>query len=74
MRFRWPMPHEIATLYMILLLYRTTDHRTFHVPYRAADALPDSVQTFMSLAISERQNNPIASAAQFAGKSDQLVG
>lgn len=66
MRFRWPMPHEIATLYMILLLHRTADHRTFHLPYRTQDAMPDSVRMFIAQAVGERKINPFSNSAQLA--------
>lgn len=77
MRFRWPMPHEIATLYMILLIHRTADHRTFHVAYRARDAMPDSVKMFIAQAVGERQINPFSTSAQLAETlvgSDQVAG
>ncbi|WP_236621292.1 hypothetical protein, partial [Rhodopirellula sallentina] len=76
MRFRWPMPHEIATLYMTLLLHRTVDHRTFHVAYRAQDAMPDSVKMFIAQAVGERKINPFSTSAQLAEilvASDQVA-
>ena len=64
------------TLYMILLLHRAVDHRTFHVPCRAFDAMPDCIRSFMIQTVGERKLNPIASAVQLIEtlkQPDQLV-
>jgi len=44
----WPMPNEIASLYMFLLLRRMEEARTLRLPYRAEEKMPDAVRQFIA--------------------------
>lgn len=43
LRWHWPMPSEIATQYIMLLLAAMKEHRDLRLPPRAMDQMPDVV-------------------------------
>ncbi|PHQ34808.1 hypothetical protein [Rhodopirellula bahusiensis] len=42
--FRWPLPSEIASQYMVLLLCEMKEGRSLRLPFRADQVQPEPVQ------------------------------
>jgi len=43
-RFRWPLPTEIASQYVLLMLCEMKDGRSLSLPYRADQVQPEAVK------------------------------
>ncbi|WP_145284443.1 hypothetical protein [Rosistilla oblonga] len=43
-RFRWPLPWEIASQYILLMLCEMKEGRSLRLPYRADQVQPEAVQ------------------------------
>ena len=61
----WPLPSEIATQYILLLLVEMQRSRMLRLPYRAAKVVPSEVATMLPsmqtsgvLAIANARNTP----------------
>lgn len=46
-RTHWPLPSEIASQYMLLLLCEMQEHHGLKLPYRANKVLPDEVRRLL---------------------------
>lgn len=49
-RTHWPMPSEIASQYILLLLVEMKSSHMLRLPYRAADHIPPEVAAFLPVA------------------------
>jgi hypothetical protein len=47
--FRWPMPHEIASQYMLLLLCEMKEGRLLKLPFRADEVQPEEVEKLIAI-------------------------
>ena len=47
---RWPLPHEIASQYVLLLLGQMKESRGLKLPYRASTVIPDAVRPLLPAA------------------------
>jgi hypothetical protein len=47
-RTHWPLPSEIATQYLVLLLAEMRDCRALKLPYRANKVVPENVQRILT--------------------------
>lgn len=47
-QFKWPMPHEIASQYMLLLLCDMREGRLLKLPFRADQVQPDEVKNLIA--------------------------
>jgi hypothetical protein len=45
---RWPLPSEIASQYMFLLLCEMQSNHSLRLPHRAAEQIPESVKARLS--------------------------
>ena len=46
-RKHWPLAHEIASQYVLLLLNRMHECRSLRLPYRANEVIPDEVRQLL---------------------------
>ena len=46
--YRWPMPHEIASQYMLLLLCEMKEGRLLKLPFRADQVQPDEIKSLLA--------------------------
>lgn len=46
--FRWPMPHEIASQYMLLLLCEMKEGRLLKLPFRADQVQPEEIKSMLA--------------------------
>lgn len=48
---RWPMPSEIASQYVLLLLHHMKENIGLKLPFRANTVMPDAVQRLLAVSL-----------------------